>query len=414
MEMNLGERGTGVMRLRRGNDRRLFQLLHRLGEASKAELARRTQLTSTAVGTIIQALEHDGLVAPNGRRIEGLRGQPATLVSINPKGAFGIGVRLDRDAIETILVDLGGEIIGRRVHDRVLPAPVEALALVVEDIGALLAPLDAAQRARIAGIGVAQPYNLGAWLGQLGLDSPSFIEWDHFDFGAALERAIGMPVYAENDGNAAAIAELFYGCGRKFDDFLYLFMGPAIGAGIALGGTCVRGASGNAGDIAVMPVPASRLPSAPEPKGKWTMLLARASLNTLVRHLRWYGEHLDTHVDLGPFIRAGHPAVDEWLQDCVDALAPALRSAHAMLDVPVVVLDADIDFGLIDRLREALGRELRDTAPEARGVPDIVRGSFGSDAGAIGAASLPMFFNFSPRSELLESGYRHSEETQHV
>ena len=110
MEIEQGGRSAGTTGLRRPNDRRLFQLLRRLGEASKAELARRAQLTSTAVGTIIQALEQDGLVSPTGRRVEGQRGQPATLVSINPKGAFGIGVRLDRDAIESILVDLDGEI----------------------------------------------------------------------------------------------------------------------------------------------------------------------------------------------------------------------------------------------------------------------------------------------------------------
>lgn len=414
MERDQATRVASPMRLRRYNERLLLQLLRRIGEASKAELARRTHLTSTAVGTIIQALQDDDLITPTGRRVEGQRGQPATLVQINPKGAFGIGVRLDRDAIETALVDLGGEILDRRVHNLILPPPLQTLELVRADVATLLSAIQPAERARIAGIGVAQPYNLGAWLGDLGLDSPSFAEWDRFDFGAALEREAGLPVYAENDANAAAIAELFYGCGRKYDDFLYVFMGPAIGAGIALGGTCVRGVSGNAGDIAVMPVPASRLPSAPAPAGKWTMLLARASLNALVRHLRWHGERLDTHVDLGAFIRDGHPAVDEWLQDCVDALAPAVRSAHCMLDVPVVVLDADVDFGLIDRLREALARELRDTAPEARGVPEIVRGTFGSDAGAIGAASLPMFFNFSPRSEVLDSGNRVNEETQHV
>lgn len=414
MERDQATRVASPMRLRRYNERLLLQLLRRIGEASKAELARRTHLTSTAVGTIIQALQDDDLITPTGRRVEGQRGQPATLVQINPKGAFGIGVRLDRDAIETALVDLGGEILDRRVHNLILPPPLQTLELVRADVATLLSAIQPAERARIAGIGVAQPYNLGAWLGDLGLDSPSFAEWDRFDFGAALEREAGLPVYAENDANAAAIAELFYGCGRKYDDFLYVFMGPAIGAGIALGGTCVRGVSGNAGDIAVMPVPASHLPSAPAPAGKWTMLLARASLNALVRHLRWHGERLDTHVDLGPFIRDGHPAVDEWLQDCVDALAPSVRSAHCMLDVPVVVLDADVDFGLIDRLREALARELRDTAPEARGVPEIVRGTFGSDAGAIGAASLPMFFNFSPRSEVLDSGNRVNEESQHV
>lgn len=89
-------------------------------------------------------------MSPTRRRVEGQRGQPATLVSINPKGAFGIGVRLDRDAIESILVDLDGEIIGRRVHDRLLPAPAETLALVVADIDALLASLGKRERERIA------------------------------------------------------------------------------------------------------------------------------------------------------------------------------------------------------------------------------------------------------------------------
>ena len=45
--------------------------------------------------------------------------------------------------------------------------------------------------------------------------------------------------------NAAAIAEIFYGCGRQRDDFLYLFLGPAIGGGIAIDGDCVRGLTGN-------------------------------------------------------------------------------------------------------------------------------------------------------------------------
>ena len=73
MEIEQGGRSAGTTGLRRPNDRRLFQLLRRLGEASKAELARRAQLTSTAVGTIIQALEQDGLVSPTGRRVEGQR-----------------------------------------------------------------------------------------------------------------------------------------------------------------------------------------------------------------------------------------------------------------------------------------------------------------------------------------------------
>ena len=42
-------------------------------------------------------------------------------------------------------------------------------------------------------------------------------------------------------------------------------------------GDCLRGVTGNAGDIAVMPVTPNRLPSAPPPEGEWGLLLSRAS-----------------------------------------------------------------------------------------------------------------------------------------
>lgn len=44
----------------------------------------------------------------------------------------------------------------------------------------------------------------------------------------------------------------------------------------------------------------------------------------------------------------------------------------------------------------------------------IVRGTFGADAGAIGAATLPMFFNFSPRAGILKGARTDSQEVNHV
>lgn len=399
--------------MRRHNERLLLQSLRRAGEASRADLARATQLTSTAVSSIIQSLQDSGLIEIGRRRIEG-RGQPATLIRINPKGAFGIGVRLDRDGIETALVDLGGEVLARRVHDRALPSPDEALKLVVQDIDALLDFLSPDERQRLAGIGVAQPFNLGAWLNQTDHTGSAFQAWKDVDFTYDLGEATSLPVFSENDGNAAAIAELFYGRGRDADDFIYLFFGPVIGCGVALDGDCLRGVSGNAGDIALMPVPPSKLASAPPPLGKWDLLLSRASLCALSRHLRHSGETVTSHADLARFVKAHHPAVEEWVEDCIDALTPALRSAVCMLDAPLVVIDADVDGGLIDLIMQRLSRSLIESAPEASNVPELVRGSFGADAGAIGAASLPMFFNFSPRTEDLHGAATYQECINHA
>jgi predicted NBD/HSP70 family sugar kinase len=405
-------RGTNSVNLRHYNERMLLQRLRRAGMASKADLARWARLTNTAVGSIVQGLEEAQLIEPAGRRQEGQRGQPAGLYRVNPAGAYGIGVRLDRASIETVLIDLSGQILARKAHDQLLPAPHIALQIVQADVAELMTQLDAEQRLRLAGIGLAQPYNLGSWLRELDLQA-DFRVWDTVDFGTLLGEATGLPVFKENDGNAAAIAEQFFGVGRDQNDFLYVFLGAALGAGVVVNGESVRGATGNAADLGVMPVPRSALPSAPASDRKWQILMSRASLNALVRHLRYAGLTANNHAQLEAHVAAGAPAVAEWLDDCIDALTPALHSAIAVLDVPTIVLDCDIDGGLLDTLLARLDAGLREIAPEARQTPTLLRGSFRADAGAVGAASLPMFFSFSPRADVLR-GHATPPETTHA
>lgn len=407
-------RGTNSANLRLYNERTLLQRLRRAGEASKADLARWAQLTNTAVGSIVQTLEESRLIEPAGRRQEGQRGQPAGLYRINPEGAYGIGVRLDRTSIETVLIDLGGKILAREAHDVLLPQPEHALSLVRKDVARVLTALEGPQRRRLMGVGLAQPYNLGSWLRELDLKA-DFRIWDEVDFGQLLAEAVGQPVFKENDGNAAAIAEMFFGVGREEDDFLYVFVGAALGAGAVIGGESLRGSSGNAADLGLMPVPPSTLPSAPMLDRRWDILLSRASLNSLARHLRYHGIAVRGHADLEARVKEGNAHVGEWLDDCVDALVPSLRASLAVLDLPAVVIDCDIDSGLIGQLITRIDAGLRLIAPEARQTPRLLRGSFRADAGAIGAASLPMFFNFSPRADVLRGRpHRAHTETTHA
>ncbi|KMQ80604.1 Transcriptional regulator/sugar kinase [Candidatus Burkholderia pumila] len=402
-------RGSNSANVRRYNERLLLQALRRNEPASKADLARHANLTSTAVGSIVEALANAGLIETLGRRHDGQRGQPASLIRLDPRGAFGIGVRLDRTSIETVLVNFAGDVLARSAVDSVLPHPAAALKIVQRDVEKMLDLLSADERERLTGIGVAQPFNLGSWLRELGLPDDTFCAWDNANFADDLSRALSLRVFSENDGNAAATAELFYGHGRQCDDFIYLFIGSAIGGGIAIDGDCLRGVTGNAGDIGVIPVPPSRLPSAPQPTGPWDILLSRASLNALVRHLSYSGAVADNRIDLQACIERRLPAVDEWIDDCIEALAPALRSTLCVLDVPMVVIDSDIDGGLLDKLLDRLTATMTANAPEARGMPALVRGSFGPDAGALGAATLPMFFNFSPRAGVRHAGFKLQE-----
>ena len=377
--------------VRLDSQRLILQRLRRLGEASRADLARDVALTHTAIGQIIKHLERAGYVRAVGRKHQGRRGQPATLLALDARGAFAIGVRLDRARIETVLADLSGAVLARRTHDVMLPPPEAALRLLHDDVEELARVVPAARRRRILGIGIARPYNLGSWLAELDLPRERFAAWDTFSLTDELERACGLPAQQENDGTAAAVAELFHGHGRSADDFLYVFIGPAIGAGLVLGGQVVRGSAGNAADLGVVPVAPSRLASAPPPRDGREMLLGRASITALYRHLRFRGE---SAASLAAPCRTA--AVEEWLDDCAAALVEPLLTARALLDVPLVIIDGDLPPAVLDDLLTRLAPRLAAATAASRRPPTLKRGSFGALAGALGAATLPLFLQFGP------------------
>jgi len=382
----------------RYNERRVLQMIRRLGEASKAELARQTNLTNTAVGSIVSALQSKHLLKVCGKKHDGQRGQPATLYCLEPTGSYSIGVRVDRNCIQTMLIDFGGSVLSRLSHEAMLPAPERALDIILRDVHALLDGLPANQRGRLSGIGLAQPYNLDSWLTELSLPHEAFDRWKAFDLAQHLESATSIPVCSENDVTAASIAELFYGIGRDIDDFLYVFFGPAIGGGVVIKGESVRGPTGNAGDIGLMPVPPSGLASAPQPKGEWDILLNRASINGLFRHLKACGHEVDAFADVDLLVDSRDPDVEAWMDDCAAALAPVIWSAVALLDGRTVVFGTDLGHAFIEQILPKLKQQLDLSAPEARTAPRLLSGSFGNDAEAMGAADLPFFYLFSTQN----------------
>jgi predicted NBD/HSP70 family sugar kinase len=381
------------------NERVVLSSLRRLGPASKAELARRIGLTSNAAGVIVRKLEEGGLVRSVGKRYGG-RGQPATVLELNPEGAYAVGVRIDRDMIETVLVDVTGAVLDRVVIDG-LPPPQDAVAALASHVRAFRRHLGPDAAGRLSGLGVAMPYNLGSWLDNLDLPDAVLRRWDGFDLQAELAAATHLAVVVENDGSAAAVGELLHGHGRELDDFLYLFIGPAIGGGVVLGGNYLRGRHANAGDFAVVPVAPSQLASAPPADGRAQPLIARASLAVLARHLRHAGGRVRSTLDLDGAIEAAPRAYAEWLDDAADALAwPVLTGAH-ILDVAHVIVAGDLPREHLEPLVARLSERCAASVAESRRPPEIRVGAVGRDAGAVGAASLPVHVSYSPMRELL-------------
>ncbi len=74
--------------------------------------------------------------------------------------------------------------------------------------------------------------------------------------GDMLGNQFGKPVYVGNDVEVAAQGENLYGSGHGFSNFICLFVGTGIGAGIVQNGKMYTGLTGTAGEIGHMTIQA--------------------------------------------------------------------------------------------------------------------------------------------------------------
>jgi len=383
--------GSNSTAVRHFNERRVLTVLRRLGEASKADLARHLNLTQNSVGQIIQALEQEGLVASTGRRM-GQRGQPATLLHLDPHGACALGIKLGRRSIDILLVDFTGCVLKSRRYECLFPSPEEALALARRGMREIRRAIPVAQRKRLIGVGLALPLNMESWSEELEDSDGRSAAWRGYDMAEHLRAALDLPLLVENDGTAAAVAEMFHGHGRELDDFILVYINSSIGGGIVLDGDYRHGSNGYAGDIGLIPVPPSGLAHS---RGRAdgssnSILLDRASGTSFIRHLRANGIEIVRAIDLHGIIRAHDDIVSEWVQDCAEALVMPLLSMARLLDIQAIILDGNMPRVLIESLLDRLRSLLSRIDSAGRPAPELRLGNSGNHAAALGAALLPL------------------------
>ena len=107
--------------------------------------------------------------------------------------------------------------------------------------------------AQLSAVGVTVPGPLDPERGVV-LSPPNLPGWRDVPIAARLRDALGVPVFLENDANAAALAEWHYGAGRGLRHLVYLTMSTGVGGGLILDGRLYRGLLASAGEIGHAPV----------------------------------------------------------------------------------------------------------------------------------------------------------------
>jgi predicted NBD/HSP70 family sugar kinase len=377
------------------NERLILSLARRFGPLSKIEVARMTGLSVQSTSTIMNRLQNDGLLKREAP-LRGRVGQPTVPVSLDPEGAFSIGLKVGRRSFDLVLIDFCGAVRRRAHRTYRYPTPDLVMEFVGDELAPLVDSLTPKQRRRVAGLGVAAPFQLWNWATEIGAPADKMDAWRSFSIEEELARVAPFGVTLCNDATSACAAEFFFGEARRRHDFLYFFLGAFVGGGLVLGGALYPGRTGNAAAIGSMPITAPEGASSPT-----SQLISRASIYQLQRRIEEAGRDPsslwrtpETWDDFGPLL-------DEWIDEAVYALAYASLAAMSVIDVEAIVIDGAMPFDVRERLRLRVAAQLE--ALDRRGLSEvtIVAGSIGADARAIGGASLPLIKNFARDREVL-------------
>jgi predicted NBD/HSP70 family sugar kinase len=355
------------------------------------EIAKLTGLSAQTVSVIVRQLEADGLLIRHTPQ-RGKVGQPLIPFSLNPDGAFAIGLKIGRRSADLMLLDLTGKVRNTLHRPYRFPAPQELLGFVKGEIETLIAGLKPKQRARISGIGIAAPFELWNWEEEVAAPHNVMDAWRGFDLAGEIAKLSDWPVSFCNDATAACAAELFFGGGQSYRDFAYFYIGFFVGGGVVLNGSLFQGRTGYAGAMGPLPV---RSATGTE------QLIRHASLYVLERMLADSGRDplmLSRNPDNWRNVGA---ALDEWIEETGHSLAYAALSAASIVDFEAVIIDGAMPPDVRARIVETTRRHFETL--DRRGIApiEIAEGSIGADARAMGGAALSLLANFAIDRDVL-------------
>lgn len=342
-----------------------FEVLHALfdlGPSSRQELARHTGLSQATVTTLAgEFLAEDVLrIAAVERRTVG---RPYERLTVNPDRGRIVGVDVAETYVDATVYDLALGVLGR--HEVALDEDQNDQAYVVDGIArAIDAALTASgtERERIVGVGVSMPGHVQHDSG-VSVFAPNW-NWHDVRIEELLAERLRLPLYVDNPLKAAILAEMWFGAGRVVDSMAVVNIGTGAGAGIALDGTLVRGATNNAGEwghtllaLDGRPCRCGRLGCVEAYVGAPGLETTLAEIDPSHPALGQPGQR-DFVATLAVGLAAGDPVLRELLRRTGRYLAAALGDLVNLLNVPKVTLTGWMPKALTEWLVPAVREEL--------------------------------------------------------
>lgn len=311
-----------------------------------------------------------------------------------------IGVDLGGTNIAVGVTDENGNILYKESVKTLRERSFEEIS---DDIGNLCIEVLAKaeiNKDQVESIGIGTPgacdYNNGI------LIYASTFKFKNADFETTLQKFINVPVYIENDGNAAALAECMAGGAKGAKDVIMITLGTGIGGGIIIDGCIYRGFNNVAGELGHTVIVCGGQPCACGRSGCFEMYASATGLTRMTRE--YVSNNPDSYISsicegkpenisartAFSAARNGDIAGIQLVEIYEDYLAEGLANMINIFEPEVLIIGGGVSKEgeyLFDPIRRKIAGKIYTKGLD---VPQtkIVGAILGNDAGIIGAAML--------------------------
>jgi len=223
----------------------ILEAIKRYGPISRTDIAKLTKLNIVTVSNYVNNFIEQGLVIEKGLDISS-GGRRPTIVVLNPKAAYVIGMDLGLFHIRSVLADLEGNIIAQVGGDRPRDSADEVVRVMIQQIEHLIRTSEVEEK-RIRGIQIGASGVIDREVGTVRCTEG--IASIYVPITTLLADRFKVPVKLEHDVTVAAYGEWSLGAGTDVDIMLFMYSG--VGCGIIINGEIYHGHTGVAGEVSL-------------------------------------------------------------------------------------------------------------------------------------------------------------------
>lgn len=227
----------------------IVRCLGERGPLSAGQLARGTGLARSTISTALLGLRKSNLVVesqPTEERSKGI-GRPAATLALNPQAGSCVGIHIGLDEVRIMVADVSHSVISEQTIQLALDYPPER---AVEVAKAAIAGAYAEHGLPVSGI-------LGVGVSVSGPVTPEGVvqrasivpNWAGVNIRDAFGPALDVPIFADNESNCSAIAEMMWGAAVGYPDFVLFKVDLGVGGAIVQQGRVVTGIAGGGGEF---------------------------------------------------------------------------------------------------------------------------------------------------------------------